>query len=371
VTIADDKVKLNNAVLPAGGGVIISPFTITFQEGTRKQHYFLDMIRSNPAAMLYWVLPGTGLVVIWRREHLSGVAPDAEPGVAIDECGSKQYGFHAPLVHKQCKEICKRDFNHDKDGVTYTYPGVKPDHVESLLYNALKENRSWLYTVKTPKGNLEAFAIAHDVGQYEDGRRLYLDVVCARRQEKPKPGQRKVQYGKMIMDAVEEHARSLGFSVIELASLNAWLTDKYYRDRGYLEKESPTSGDAEERHPTYCLPDKKTPESLTDKEVRNICESRSIGFGKNLGLKALRDKLADQAWLGYRMTKWLELSSPESGAAPPAATPARSGLKRLRSSSEERQQIPSRTTRISGTLGFAGKEPKLVAPNAKKHKAGR
>ena len=59
-----------------------------------------------------------------------------------------------------------------------------------------------------------------------------------------------VQYGKMIMDALEEHARTSGYSVIELASLNVWLTDKYYRDRGYVEKEHPCSDLDEERHPT-------------------------------------------------------------------------------------------------------------------------
>ena len=97
-------------------------------------------------------------------------------------------------------------------GATYTYNGVKPDHVESLLYTSLKQYRSWLLTAASRTGTLEAFAIVHDVGQYDDGRRLYLDVVCARRQEKPKPGQHKVRTGPALQ-STSDGARLTTWSV--------------------------------------------------------------------------------------------------------------------------------------------------------------
>jgi hypothetical protein len=213
--------------------------------------------------------------------------------------------------------ILKREFRHDR-----VYSGVTKDHVKKLVEpnGGLDTKLSWMVVTKAGP-DISAFALAHemksphlpsDVDNNVDRRRMYLDVICASDQISPPAGKK---WGDIVLDRVQDLAREQGHQVLELGSLNVWLTDNYYRTRGFVELDHPRSGAKPERKLKYSIP--CDPHTVDEAKLEAICKQFNILFKSPPQARA---DLERRTWAGFRMTKDLTVDS-----VPPCLDPRLAG----------------------------------------------
>jgi hypothetical protein len=252
--------------------------------------------------------------------------------------------------------LCKREFKHGGQ----TNFGVTKDHVRKLVEpnGVLDTKLSWMVITEVDD-QVSCFALAHEIKCEQktvdleldplfDRRRMYLDVICASK-EVPAPAGKK--WGDIVLTRLEAVARERGYPVLELGSLNAWLTEKYYPPRGFVELDHPRAGTAPERKPKYSIPE--DPNTVGEEKLNSYCAYYNITTNNE---SRARQLLEQRTWCGYRMTKDLEDELVRIGD--PRNTGAVTNYSAKKATKTPRKREREERVDLSAQVGKGGNAPK-------------
>jgi hypothetical protein len=289
------------------------PFAVWIppQDSSPRRLWEVDMSKCSRARVHWFATddaPGSKTWIRWFRcavpKGLSPKTEEAQYNIHVihvaDEGWKKWQNTIVNNLH-----ICKREFKHD--GVTNF--GVTKDHVRKLVEpnGVLDHKLSWMVVIQVQE-QITCFALAHEIARLKaplendyglDRRRMYLDVICASKDAPSPPGLPK--WGDIALKRLENLAREQGYPVLELGSLNVWLTENYYKKRDFVEKDYPTSGAREERKPKYSIPE--NPWTVSEEKLEAYKLTYKIVANDE---RKARQLLEQRTWCGFRMTKDLE-----------------------------------------------------------------
>jgi hypothetical protein len=350
-----------------------------------KRRWELDMSKSS-LAKAHWIPANRGVQdIAWFRCAVPRCLSTSIASTEVEVAAEPGYAIHVvPVADARWKEwqnkivsnlhICKREFKHG--GLTNS--GVTKDHVKKLVEpnGVLDKYRSWMVITEVDE-QVSAFALAHEIkGEQRAGdlaldplfdvRRMYLDVICGSKDVPAPPGKK---WGDIVLTRLEAVAREEGYPVLELGSLNAWLTEQYYSLRGYVELDHPCSGTAPERKPKYSIPE--NPQTVAEEKLNAYCAYYNIVANNE---RRARQLLEQKTWCGYRMTKDLtdelvNIRDPRSiGAVTSYGAKKKAATKAARKRGHEDVDLSNSPLPVGSKGGSAPKGGKTPYSGAKRPK---